>query len=136
MNQTYENDFYLWTQEQSKAIALQDFNILDWDNLKEEIEALGNEQLHAVESFLKQLIAHKLKLKYVNDDYCRNGWEEEIENFLDEIEDRVTLSMKQKIELEKIYQRARRNVLKRYPSLEKTLPQECPYTLEELVTRQ
>ncbi|ACK70981.1 protein of unknown function DUF29 [Gloeothece citriformis PCC 7424] len=131
----YERDFYQWTIEQAQALREQKLEAIDWINLTDEIESLGNEQLHAVESYLKQLIPHKFKLQYVNDQYSRKGWEDEIDNFLDEIEDRLTNSMRPKIDLDKIYQRARRNVLKRYPLLEKTLPQECPYTLDELVSR-
>ncbi|MDJ0844250.1 DUF29 family protein [Crocosphaera sp.] len=52
---TYDEDFYQWTIEQSQALRDRQVQLLDWDHLKEEIEALGKEQLHAVESYLKQM---------------------------------------------------------------------------------
>lgn len=131
--QTYDQDFYQWTIEQTQALRERDLEIVDWDNLTQEIESLGKEQLHAVESYLKQLIAHRFKLQYVNDEYCRRGWQKEINNFLDGIEDRLTNSMKAKIDLEKVYRRAKRDVLTDYPELDGVLPEKCPYSLEELL---
>ncbi|MGK7931342.1 MAG: DUF29 domain-containing protein [Microcystaceae cyanobacterium] len=127
----YEQDFYQWTVEQSQALREGNIKDLDWQNLTEEIEALGKEQLRAVESYLKQLIAHHFKLKYVNDEYCRRGWQREVNNFRDEIEDRLTSSLEKKVDLNKVYQRAKRNVLTDYPELKDTLPQNCPYSLTE-----
>lgn len=127
----YEQDFYQWTVEQSQALREGDIENLDWQNLTEEIEALGKEQLRAVESYLKQLIAHQFKLKYVNDEYCRRGWQKEINNFRDEIEDRLTPSLAKKIDLDKVYQRAKRDVLTDYPQLKDKLPPNSPYSLTE-----
>ncbi len=127
----YEEDFYQWTIEQSQALSNRQIKLLDWDNLIEEIEALGKEQLHAVESYLKQLIAHRFKLEYVNDEYCRRAWQKEINTFRDGIEDRLTNSLKRKINLEKVYQRAKRDLLIDYPELKNKLPQKSPYSLDE-----
>ncbi|ACK70001.1 protein of unknown function DUF29 [Gloeothece citriformis PCC 7424] len=131
--QTYEKDFYQWTIDQAQALRSRDDSSLDWNNLTLEIESLGKEQLHAVESYLKQLIAHQFKLQYVDDEYCRRGWQKEINNFLDQIEDRLTNSMKPKIDLEKVYRRARRDVLIDYPELEGILPEKCPDSLDDLL---
>ena len=128
---TYEEDFYQWTIEQSQALRDRQVKSLDWDNLTEEIDALGKEQLHAVESYLKQLIAHRFKLEYVNDEYCRRGWQKEINTFRDGIEDRLTNSLKRRINLEKVYQRAKRDLLIDYPELKKKLPEKSPYSLDE-----
>ncbi len=128
---TYDEDFYQWTIKQSQALRDRNLELLDWDNLTEEIEALGKEQLHAVESYLKQLIAHRFKLEYVNDEYCRRGWQKEINTFRDGIEDRLTNSLKHKINLEKVYQRAKRDLLIDYPELKNKLPQKSPYSLDE-----
>ena len=44
VSELYDRDFFLWTQEQATALrAVKDSNLpLDWDNLAEEIESLGN----------------------------------------------------------------------------------------------
>ncbi len=132
MNNLYETDFLEWTIQQSKALSEHNIQALDWDNLKEEIEDLGKEQIHAVSSWVKRLIEHKLKLDYSPDSYPRNHWKREINNFQDEIERRLTKTLLNKIDIDKEYERAKRLVLSEYKL---KLPAECPYTFEELMTR-
>ena len=132
MANLYETDFFQWIQEQAKALKEHNQNALDWDNLKEEIEDLGNEKLNAVNSLLKRLIEHRLKLDYSQEIYPRNHWLKEINNFQDELEDRITQSLLNKVDVEKQYERAKRLVLSEY-KLE--LPEKCPYTFDELMTR-
>ncbi len=128
----YETDFFKWTQEQAKALGKHDVKALDWDNLKEEIKDLGNEKLNAVNSFLKRLIEHRLKLDSCQEIFPRNHWIKEINNFQDEIEDRATQTLLKKIDIDKQYERAKRLVLSEYKL---DLPKKCPYTFEELMTR-
>ncbi len=128
----YEIDFFEWTQNQAKALQNHHLEALDWEHLKEEIEDLGNEKVNAVNSLLKQLIEHKLKLDYSQDIYSRNHWLKEVDNFQDEIEDRLTKALFNKLDLPKQYERARRAVLREYKL---DLPANCPYTFEELMTR-
>ncbi|MGK7931299.1 MAG: DUF29 domain-containing protein [Microcystaceae cyanobacterium] len=127
----YETDFVEWAFSQAIALNHRDIKSLDWEHLKEEIENLGREQIHAVNNLLKQVIIHRLKLDYLNDELNRNHWESEINAFVDQIEDRLTATLIQKIDLSKIYNRSKRDVLKQYPKL--NLPESCPYTLDNLV---
>jgi len=60
----YETDFYAWTQRQAALLREEEFEQIDWDNLIEEIDSLGAEQLHKVESHLIRLIQHLLKWQY------------------------------------------------------------------------
>lgn len=46
----YETDFYAWTKRQAELLRAEEFEQIDWDNLIEEIDSLGAEQLHKVES--------------------------------------------------------------------------------------
>ena len=128
----YETDYLLWIEEQVKALSEHDEKALDWDNLKEEINSLGKEQINAIHSFLKQIIIHKLKLDYTNEKLSRNHWINEIDDFQDEIERRLTKTLLNKINLEPEYERAKRKVLRMY---DVKLPDVCPYTFEELMTR-
>ena len=132
MNNLYETDFLEWTIQQAQALNEHNIQALDWDNLKEEIEDLGKEQLHAVSSWVKSLIEHKLKLDYSADSYPRNHWKTEINNFQDEIERRLTKTLLNKIDIDKEYERAIRLVLSEYKL---KLPDQCPYTFDELMTR-
>ncbi len=53
MTDLYEKDFVQWTEEQAKALSEHNEKALDWENLKEEIDNLGKEQIYPVHSFLK-----------------------------------------------------------------------------------
>jgi hypothetical protein len=60
----YEYDFYTWTQAQAASLRAKDWAALDVANLAEEIESLGNEQAHAVESHLVIVLTYLLKWCY------------------------------------------------------------------------
>ncbi len=130
MTNLYETDFVEWTIKQAQALSDRDLKALDWNNLKEEIEDLGKEQIHAVSSFIKRLIERKLKLDYSCNIYPRNNWQTEINNFQDEIERRLTKTLLNKIDIDKEYERAKRLVLSEY-KLE--LPNKCPYSFADLM---
>ena len=68
---SYESDLYEWTKEQADALRRRASNALDWDNLAEEIESLGNSNIDQIESRLENLILHLLKWKYQPE--CRRG---------------------------------------------------------------
>jgi hypothetical protein len=76
----YEHDFYAWTQDQAAALRAQELKTLDWDNLAEEIESLGNEQRFAIESHLQNLLTHLLKWRYDPATAPRRGWRITIRN--------------------------------------------------------
>ena len=132
MKNLYETDFVQWTEEQAKALSEHNEKALDWENLKEEIDDLGKEQINAVHSFLKQIIIHRLKLDYTNEILSRRHWIDEIEDFQDEIERRLTKTLLNKINIEAEYERSKRKVLKMY---DVRLPDKCPYTFEDLMTK-
>lgn len=132
MTSLYEIDFFQWTKIQARALREHNLEALDWEHLKQEIEDLGNEQLNAVNSFLKKLIEHRLKLDYSQEIYPRNHWLKEVDNFQDELEDRLTKTLLNQLDLPKQYARARRVILREY-NLD--IPKKCPYTFEELMTR-
>ena len=63
----YEQDVYLWAQEQAAALrrsAGARSNLpIDWENVAEEIESLGSEQAHALFTHIAIVIEHLLKLQ-------------------------------------------------------------------------
>ena len=69
----YDTDFYAWTQAQATALRAKESKTLDWDHLAEEIESLGNEQAHVVESHLVIVLTHLLKWHYQPERRSR-GW--------------------------------------------------------------
>jgi hypothetical protein len=62
----YDTDILRWSEHQARFLrrlgAGEQVNSqIDWDNVVEEIESVGREQLHAVESLLTQALIHMLK---------------------------------------------------------------------------
>lgn len=88
----YEQDFTLWTEETTKLLKSQNFSQIDWDNLIEEIEALGRNERHAVDSLLSRLLEHLLKRCFVDCPECFRSWEIEIRNFRKDISKRLKSS--------------------------------------------
>ncbi len=72
----YANDFYQWLETTRQQIQNQQFSIVDWHHVLEELEALGNEQKNQLESRLIVLFEHLLKLAYwfQERDYNQRGW--------------------------------------------------------------
>jgi Domain of unknown function DUF29 len=58
---TYDTDILLWSEQQAELLRARNGNAIDWDNLAEEIEAVGRSELHAVISHLIQALLHDLK---------------------------------------------------------------------------
>ena len=61
---SYEKDFYSWTQEQADLLRNGQFNNLDIPNLIEEIETMGRSEKRELESRLTILLLNLLKWKY------------------------------------------------------------------------
>ncbi|MEM8780820.1 MAG: DUF29 domain-containing protein [Cyanobacteria bacterium P01_G01_bin.49] len=137
---TYEQDYHQWTIEQAQALRelvnthydLKHLEGLDWDNIIEEIEALGRSEYNAVVSLLMRQIEHRLKIDYVPLPECRNKWKSEVIAFKVGMARKFAPSMKPKLEreFEKIYQDSVRIVGTEY---EISLPSQCPYSLDQLL---
>jgi hypothetical protein len=57
----YTTDFYAWAQHQSDYLRLEEFDKIDWQNIAEELQDLGNQTRREVESRLRlitQLAQH------------------------------------------------------------------------------
>ncbi len=74
----YESDFLLWTQDTVAKIKAKDFDHVDFENLIEEIEALGRSEKKELASRLETLLAHLLKRIHVDMPQEFNGWERTI----------------------------------------------------------
>ena len=110
-------------------------NDLDWANIIEEIESVGLSELHSVESFLAQALAHMLKAKAWPSSREVPGWEAEARRFRGDAQARFAPSMRQRLDLDKIYRRALRNLpttIDGQPPL--PVPDACPVTLDELLS--
>ena len=138
----YDTDFHAWTHEQAaklRRLADARSNVdLDLEHLAEEVEDLGSEQRHKVESFLENVIEHLLKLEHSPAELPRNVWRRDALKARAELLRRLTASLRNHLEatLPQRYRLARRTALL---GLEQdrvdpaALPEDCPYTLEQLL---
>ena len=138
----YERDILSWSEHQAdllRRVAKGELvNGVDWDHVVQEIEDVGLSHLIAVDSFLRQMIVHLLKVYGWPDSSAVDHWRDEIVNFQDEAEQRYVPSMRQRLDLSRTYGRARRRVLQMTidgcPPL--PLPETCPFTLDHLLNEQ
>jgi hypothetical protein len=54
----HQLDFYGWVTEQCAALQAHDSSRLDWDGLKEELEALGRQEYRELVSRMGVLLGH------------------------------------------------------------------------------
>jgi hypothetical protein len=85
----YDQDFLLWTEEQSALLRrARGSNLaLDWENLAEEIESLGKSQRTEVKSQTRRVLRHLFKLVASPAAEPRGGWHATIRDARVEIED-------------------------------------------------
>ncbi len=78
MTTLHDEDFLAWSKQQAEALRAAARGAtnqrLDWRNLAEEIEDLGNSQRDAVRSHIVRIIQHLAKLEYSPSVEPRNGW--------------------------------------------------------------
>jgi hypothetical protein len=115
MSDLYDHDIVLWSEHQAdllrRAAAGQPMNEApDWPNIIEEIEAVGSEQRHAVESLLLQALLHILKAKAWPMALAVPHWQAEARVFLAQARRRFVPSMRQRIDLAGIYADALRGL--------------------------
>ena len=83
----YDQDIVLWAEDTVTKLQNRDFANLDIEHLIEEVDALGKSQRHAVKSLLRRLLEHLLKRCYVPLPECYAGWQQEIRNFRNDLQD-------------------------------------------------
>ena len=138
LQQLYETDDYLWLLKTIELLKQGRFDEVDLENLIEELEDLGSEKKNAVVSLLEQVIRHLLLLQYWQEEYERNGyhWQGEIVNFRNQLKRRLTGNLRNYLtqEMLEIYADALEYV-KVKTKFQVDFPEECPYTLEQLLDK-
>jgi hypothetical protein len=116
MDGLYDTDVLLWSERQAELLrglaAGERINTaeLDWPNVIEEIESVGSEQLHAVTSNLMQALIHMLKAQAWPTSPHVPHWQAEARVFRANAADRFAPSMRQRLDLARIYRRALRGL--------------------------
>jgi Domain of unknown function DUF29 len=140
MDDLYDTDILVWSDRQAQllrrlAVGEPVNEAPDWPNIIEEIESVGSEQLHAVTSLLVQALVHMLKAQAWPSSREAPHWESEARRFRGDAADRFAPSMRQRIDLERLYRRALRimpETIDGQAPLE--VPEACPVTLEALLS--
>lgn len=137
---SYDDDILIWSERQSDLLRrisrgerVNDAD-LDWPNIAEEIESVGRSELRACEGALRQALVHMLKIAGWPALLYVPGWHEEIIRFRQEAADAFTPSMRQRIDIGRLYRQALQRIPKQMdgqPPL--PFPQDCPVTLDELL---
>ena len=88
-SELYDQDFLLWTQQQAAELRrVKDSNLpLDWENLAEEIESLGKSLRAELNSQIRRILRHLLKLDASPAIDPRAGWRTTILDARTELED-------------------------------------------------
>lgn len=134
----YEQDFVLWTKEQSRYLGNRDLEAIDWDNIQEELLAWGRSERQQLENRLEVLLEHLLKRCYVDSTYDNRGWELTIKEQRKQIRRLLRSSPSLKTYFTEIFSEiwedARSDVEDIYPKID--FPEVCPFPedLEVLLT--
>ena len=140
--QLYEDDFFLWTQEQEGLLGRvrrEDVELpIDWPHVAEEIGAMGRRDRREVNGHLCTIFEHLLKLEHSPGADARLGWIETVMQCRDDAEhildDSPSLRNSLAERLQKEYQFAR-GIALAYLSNESVTAKDVPlapaYTINE-----
>jgi hypothetical protein len=139
MSDLYDDDILLWSERQGELLrriaAGEPVNERpDWVNIIEEVESVGREQLHAVESLLLQALVHMLKAEAWPDARDAENWRADARGFRAQARRRFAPSMRQKIDLANIYADALEALPETmYGQPPRPVPNTCPVTLDQML---
>jgi hypothetical protein len=135
----YDRDFYSWSLEQARLVRQGRWDSVDRENVAEEIESLGREQFNKLESALRVLMMHMLKWDHEADRRSRS-WSISIRQQRLEIDDVLADNPGLKTRIAEAvargYRKARLEAAKETGLDEKVFPDACPYSWDDIVSRQ
>jgi hypothetical protein len=112
MSDLYEADILLWSERQAALLRrraageLVNDSELDWPNIVEEIEDVGRSELRSCRSLLRQALRHMLKAEAWPVSRDAPTWRADAIDFRRQARDAFTPSMRQKIDVERLYREA------------------------------
>lgn len=137
----YETDFVKWAEEQAALLTERRFDLLDLDNLIEEVDDLAGRHRDALQSQIKVLLIHMLKLTYsAGSRDPETAWKRSIRNARNRIDDLLDDHPSLRTRLAELYERAypraardAHNELSDYGDDHESFPADCPRTLDKLL---
>jgi hypothetical protein len=61
LKELYEKDFYLWVMENLRLLKSKEYELVDWENLLEEIEDMGQRHFESMTSQMARIMEHLYK---------------------------------------------------------------------------
>jgi Domain of unknown function DUF29 len=135
----HDRDALAWSAHQASLLRRvargERVNEVDWEHVIEEIEDVGLSELHAVQSYLHQMLVHLLKVHGWPDSLSAGHWRGEFVAFQKDAARRFAPSMRQRIDLTRHYRDAieQLEVAGYEASPPRAWPTECPFTLDQLL---
>jgi hypothetical protein len=128
----YETDFLQWVETTVAQLKAQDYTNIDWENLIDEIEAMGRSERSSLESNLIVVLHHLLKWQY--QPTRRSGsWKGSIAEHRRRIRKALKNSPSLKPYLEEVFDECYADAVEQaiaetdLPA--ETFPRSCPYTV-------
>ena len=134
----YQDDFYIWTQEQGARLRAGDVAGLDCPNLADEIESLGRTQFGSLVDALRGLLVTMLTIDR------RPGLQNRCEaieiamhrnHVSDELQDSPSLRNRLSDAVERAYRSARLEAADATGLALRHFPEACPYTYQDIMDR-
>lgn len=73
LSELYKTDFHAWTLKAAELVRQHKFDELNWDDVAEELESMGEKERNEVANRMVVLLAHLLKWQYQPVYRC-NSW--------------------------------------------------------------
>ena len=107
----YSTDILAWSEQQAEVLrglaARADLpNALDLSHVVEEIEGVGQSEFNTVKSMIRQTLIHAIKCAVDPEAPSLTHWLDEIDTWQGDLADRMTPSMRRKIDLDALWRRA------------------------------
>ncbi|CAK0763846.1 conserved hypothetical protein [Gammaproteobacteria bacterium] len=132
----HDQDFYAWTQQQLEIMRLGDLSKVDLENWMDEIESMGASERRELESRIIVLLQHLLKWQF-QPNQRSGGWL----GTIDEQRTQLEILLRQSPSLKRLYPesvvlaypKARRKAAWETGATLQSLPESCPYSLNEIL---
>lgn len=138
----YDDDILLWSEQQAEIVrrlgrTRRDLpDEFDVENVAEEIESVGRSELASVETQIRNILVHLIKLFSEPDSPAAGHRRGEIFAFHSDMVRRYAPSMRQRINIEKLWRSAREQIVLALPEsdpIAAMLPDKPPFSLDDLI---
>lgn len=132
----YNQDFYVWTMEQTDLLRRHKPDWMDWENVAEELESMGKEDRRELVSRLTVLLMHLAK-RYWQAEKRSPSWSGTIEEQREQIElilnDSPSLRSFIQYSFQEAWGRAIKKAARETGLPLSTFPEACPWPIEDVL---